>query len=291
LAILGGLLVLLILAYSDMLLVISRIWKNSGLYSHGWIVPLCAIGLLVLRWKPIGAVPAYERWIGVGLLMSGLSFRLAAAYWSINFFDRVSFMPAIFGVFIMVGGLNVLRWAGPALGFLVFMFPLPYQLENMILLRLQTLAAACSTFLLQTLGIPALRDLRVINISGIPLAVADACSGLRMGTIFFALAVAMVFVIERPWWDKFIILLSAIPIALVVNIIRITMTGVAYYWTGGQNDLIRVMAHDGAGWLMMPLALGFLWLELQLLERITIPVDTRQFRSMGAPRSTPLPAH
>jgi exosortase/archaeosortase family protein len=75
--------------------------------------------------------------------------------------------------------------------------------------------------------VAALRDVRTISISGIPLYVADACSGLRMVTIFCALAVAMVFLIERPWWDKLIILLSAIPIALIVNIVRITLTGLA----------------------------------------------------------------
>ncbi|MEX2317718.1 MAG: exosortase/archaeosortase family protein [Pirellulales bacterium] len=289
LAMLGGLVLLLLLAYWDMLLLTSRVWKSSGLYSHGWIVPLCALGLLWLRWEPLGAVPRSERWIGFGLLSFGLVSRLAAAYWGMHPIDRLSFIPAIFGVFIMVGGLNVVRWAGPALGFLVFMFPLPTRVENLVLLRLQTLAAYCSTFLLQTLGLPAFRESRIINISGIPLAVADACSGLRMVTIFCALAVAMVFLIERPWWDKFIILLSAVPIALVVNIIRITATGLAYYWTGGNSKLVELMAHEGAGWLMMPLALGILWLELQILERITIPVEIKQFRPMGQARAGAVP--
>ena len=53
-----------------------------------------------------------------------------------------------------------------------------------------------------------------------------------MLTIFGALAVAMVFLVERPWWDKFMILLSAVPIALIVNIIRITVHGLAVH--GGR---------------------------------------------------------
>jgi exosortase len=203
--------------------------------------------------------------------------------------DRLAFMPAIFGVFMMVGGFNIIRAVWPALGFLVFMFPLPTKLETSVLLKLQTLAAASSTIVLQTMGVPALRDLRVINISGIPLAVADACSGLRMVTIFCALAVAMVFLIERPWWDKFIILLSAIPIALVVNIIRISITGLIYYWGGGESELVRKLAHDWAGYFMMPVALGFLWLELQMLERITIPVDMGRLRPMNQVRGAAVP--
>ncbi len=284
LAILGGLLLLLVLAYADMLVITSRVWKSSGLYSHGWVIPLCAIGLLWLRWEPLGAASMKERWIGLGLLLLGLCARLAAAEYGMHPLDRLSFLPSIFGVFIMVGGLNVVRWAGPGLGFLIFMFPLPTKLENLVLLRLQTLAAMSSTFFLQTLGLPAFRDGRVINISGMPLAVADSCSGLRMLTIFVALAVGMVFLIERPWWDKFIILLSSVPIALICNIIRITLTGLAYYWTGGKSELVDKFAHDGAGWLMMPMALGLLWLELQILERLTIPLAMGQFRPVGQAR-------
>jgi exosortase/archaeosortase family protein len=115
--------------------------------------------------------------------------------------------------------------------------------------------------------------------------VAEGCSGLRMATIFAALAVAMVFVIERPWWDKFVILLSAIPIALIVNIVRITVTGLLYIVAGPKNLAVQKICHDYAGLvIMMPLAMALLWLELQVLERVTVPVDTVQLRPVGGLR-------
>lgn len=290
LLVLGGLVLLVVLAFWDTLTLTSRVWFDDDLYSHGWIVPLCAAGLLWLRWEPLGAVRPSERWMGVGLLVFGLVARLVAAYWGMNPVDRLAFLPAMFGVFMMVGGVNVIRSAWPAIGFLIFMFPLPTKLETSVLLRLQTLAAASSTFVLQTLGVAAIRDMRRINISGIELAVADACSGLRMVTIFCALAVAMVFLIDRPWWDKFIILLSAIPIALMVNIIRITAIGVGYLWVGEDNRFVHALVHDWAGLLMMVLALGIMWLELQILERLTIPVETGQLRPVGSARGVVVPA-
>jgi exosortase len=266
----------------------SAAW-NEGLYSHGWIVPVFALGLMWMRWEPIGAVPTRERWMGLGLLALGLSLRLVAAEWGMNPVDRISFIPAIFGVFMLVGGMNILRWAGPALGFLVFMFPLPTKLEQLVLFRLQTVASIASTFVLQTLGVPAFRQGNVINVSGMDLFIADACSGLRMVTIFCALAVAMVFLIERPWWDKFIILLSAIPIALIVNIVRISVTGLLYMWVGQDNKFVQHLAHDWAGYFMMPLALGILWLELQILERLTIPIEVAQLKPVGAARAAAVP--
>jgi exosortase len=289
LMILAGMVALLVVAYWDMFVLTSAAW-SEGLYSHGWIVPLGAVGLLWMRWQPVGSVPAIERWIGLALLISGLSLRLAAAKWGVHPLDRISFLPSIFGAFMIVGGVQVIRWAWPALFCLVFMFPLPTVFERMILGNLQTLASICSTFVLQTMGVAAFREGNLIRVPNAELNIADACSGLRMATIFGAMAVAMVFLVERPWWDKFVILLSAIPIALAVNIIRITVTGLLYMFVGSQNHFAQKLGHDWAGYFMMPLALGFLWLELQILERVTVPVDSLQLRPVGAGRGVPVPA-
>jgi exosortase len=291
LVMLAGLIALLVIAYFDMFSLTSAAW-TEGLYSHGWIVPLGALLLLWLRWEPIGTVPAAERWGGLGLLALGLLMRLGAAYVGSNPIDRLSFLPSIFGVFMLVGGMNAIRWAWPGLAFLIFMFPLPTILENTILLKLQTLAAMCSTIVLQTLGVSAFREVNIIRIAGldIPLTVADQCSGLRMVTIFVALSLLMVFLIDRPWWDKFIILLSSVPIALVVNIVRITVTSLMYLWWP-DSDFVKHLSHDWAGWFMMPLALGLLWLELQILERLTIPVETARLKPIGAARGMAVPLH
>lgn len=287
LMILAGLVALLVVVYWDMFLLTSAAWSDA-LYSHGWIVPVFAVGLLWTRWEPFGAVPAIDRWLGLLLMTGGLLFRLVGTWFSSNPIDRLSFLPTIFGAFMLVGGMHLIRRAWPALGFLIFMFPLPSILERAVLGRLQTFASICSTFVLQTLGIGASRQGNLINISGMELFVADACSGLRMLTIFCALAVAMVFLIERPWWDKFIILLSAVPIALIVNITRIALTGVLYWWLGQENEIVKKLAHDWAGYFMMPLALAMLWFELQLLERLTIPIDSPQLRPIGG-RGAPIP--
>jgi exosortase len=281
LLILGGLLVLVVIAYLDMLSLTRAAWRD-GLYSHGWIVPLFALALLWMRWQPFGPVPAMERWIGVLLVGIGLSVRLWAAEYGHNPVDQLSFLPTIFGVFMMVGGFHVIRWAWPALGFLIFMFPLPNILERPVLGGLQKFASICSTFVLQTIGMAAFRQGNLISIPGTdPLNIAEACSGLRMGTIFLAMSVFMIFIVERPWWDKFVIVLSSLPIALLVNIIRITVIGLLYWMLGPENHIAKKLGHDWAGLFMMPLALGFLWLELQILERLTIPVESAQLRPVG----------
>jgi exosortase len=286
LTILAGLVVLLVLAYADMFMLTSAAW-NDDLYSHGWIVPLFALGLLWMRWEPFQPVPIRERYLGLLILAIGLSARLLAAEYTIMPIDRLSFIPSIFGAFMLVGGMHAIRWAWPGLIFLVFMFPLPTALEVNVLNRLQRLATISSTFVLQTLGVAAFRVGNLITIPGMgtPLNVAEACAGLRMATIFGALAVGMVFVVERPWWDKLVILISALPIAIIVNIVRITVTALLYMWVGQDNYAVQKICHNYAGLvIMMPLALVLLWLELQILERLTIPVDTVQLRPVGGMR-------
>ena len=331
-----GLTILLTAAYWNMLTYTSSFW-NSGLYSHGWIVPVFAailfwmrsdekfdldnskvqlslgaaggvILLIVLmsleiiptfpylpmamvlvllgifffnlRGAQIYSVPTYERWLGIGLLTFSLVIRLGASYIDMNPLDRLSYIGALIGVCQIVGGTKMLRWAGPPLGFLVFMFPLPSKIENLVLLNLQKVAAIASTWTLQLLGVPALRDGSRIMIDQLPLEVADACSGLRMGTIFGAMAVAMAMIISRPWWDRVTVLLSALPIALATNIIRITATALLYM-VFPENETIRHLVHDWAGFVMMPIALGFLWLELQLLTRITVPIESDDYAAFG----------
>ena len=280
---LGGLTILLTFAYGNMLALTSSVWDDP-LYSFCWIVPIFALFLLWTRRQPFRPVPMVERWVGFGILIAALSVRLVAAYYDMAPLDRLSFLASLFGVFLMVGGRHLMEWSWPALGILIFMFPLPSILEHSLLWNLQKVATIGSTFALQTLGLSAFRLGNVINIAGLdqPLFVADACSGLRMLTVFCFFAVAMVFLIERPWWDKFIILLSAIPIALAVNIIRITTTGMLYMWFGQDNEFVQKLGHDWAGYFMMPLALGFLWLELQILNHLTIPVEATQLRPVGA---------
>ncbi|QEG33756.1 exosortase/archaeosortase family protein [Bythopirellula goksoeyrii] len=276
----GVLVLLLTLGYFNMLEFTAHSWSD-GLYSHGYIIPVFAAGLFWFRRKRLTAVPSIERWIGVAIVLGCLLVRLYASYLDMNPLDRLSYIGALLGVCLIVGGYDMLKWAGPPVAFLVFMFPLPSKLENTVLLKLQTLAAMWSTWTLQLLGIPALREGSHIIIEKLPLEVADACSGLRMGTIFGAMSVALAMVIDRPWWDRLTILVFAIPVALATNVIRITLTALLYL-AFPDNDAIHHYIHNWAGLAMMPIALGFLWIELTLLSKLTVPIESDDYASFGA---------
>ncbi len=243
---------------------------NSPMYNHGYLIPLFAVFLLFQRREPFVEVSQRDRWWGVGLIVLATVMRVLGAVLVQFSLDRLSLVVCLLGVFVLVGGLRALRWAGPAIGFLVFMFPLPGFLVDNIMRPLQTLATKSSVYALQTLGVDAYREGNRIILEHTPMNVVDQCSGLRMLTIFIALAVAIVMLSShRPWWERIAILLSSIPIALLVNCIRITLTGLLYNLELDEK-IVNQIFHDFAGLIMMPLALGFLFFEMQILSRLVI---------------------
>src|SRR5262249_3083025 len=155
------------------------------------------------------------------LLLIGVLMRFASAYMYFEWLDAVSLLPTLAGICVLLGGRAALGWAWPAIGFLLFMVPLPYRMETALRLPLQRLATIARRYVLQTLGLPALAEGNVILLGNGRIGVAQACSGLSMMLIFFALSTALVVVVHRPRLDKAIIVLSSLPIALLVNVIRI----------------------------------------------------------------------
>jgi exosortase/archaeosortase family protein len=112
-----------------------------------------------------------------------------------------------------------------------------------------------------------------------PLGVAEACSGIRMLTTFFALAVGLALVVKRPIWQKCIIVLSAPMVAILANVLRITATALAYEF--GNEKLADMIFHDLAGWLMMPAGLLMLWFEIFLLSKL-FQIDEEDGLALGS---------
>ena len=245
-------------------------WWNEPQYSHGFLVPIFALVVLWSRRRMLERVTWQPAWVGLPLLLVGVGVRGLAAQADIEPLDALALLPTVFGAVLLVGGWSVLAWSWPALAFLAFMMPLPFSIEVALALPLRRFATVVSTYALQTLGCPALAEGNIIIIDDIPLFVEEACSGLGMLMTFFALSTALAMLVTAPLLDRALLILAAVPIAIFANVLRITATGLAYYAVGKDSPLAHMIYHDLAGWLMMPLALGLLWLELKLLSHLLV---------------------
>lgn len=256
-------------AFASTLADLVHVWRSNDQYSHGFLVPGFALVLLWLRRHRLnGAALRPGLVIGSLLLALGLGLRLFGAYWYYLWLDNIALVPCVAGLCWLLGGWSAWCWAWPAILYLTFMVPLPYRLSTALSAPLQSLATTIGTFLMQTIGLPALAEGNVIVLNEARLNVVEACSGLRMLMVFVALSTAMALLARRPLLDKFILLVSAIPIAVVSNILRITATGVLHETL--DSETANVFFHDLGGWLMMPLGMLFLALEVKILSHLLL---------------------
>jgi exosortase len=260
---------MLLWAFAPTLAELAHRWSADPQYSHGYLVPAFALVLLWLRRERCAAVKADGgSWWGLVLLAGGTALRFFGDYLYLDWLDAASLMPCLFGFAILLGGKAALLWAWPAIAFLAFMIPLPFRLEIALAHPLQRVATIASTYALQTIGLPALSEGNTILINETRIGVVEACSGLSMLVIFFALSTAFGILAPRPLWQRLLLVLSAVPIALIANITRITVTGLMHETVG--HKAADLVFHDLAGWLMMPFALMLLWLELKVLGRLIL---------------------
>jgi exosortase len=269
---LGAATLVLGLAYAPNFRDLYSIWDADPNYSHGKLVIPIALVILWRRLSDTSAEPpstaAPAPWWGWVFLTAILMLRALAYEQNLQWSENATLLPAIACITWIFGGWPLLRRIWPAIIFLVFLFPLVPSINDLIALPLQRIAATGSCFLLQLSGLWAIQEGNVINLTTphgpIPLDVALACNGLRMLMTMAATITATIILIPLPTWKRITLLVSTVPIAMLSNIIRIVATGWCYYEITGPTA--KQWAHDVSGFLMMPLALILVGLELRLLS-------------------------
>ncbi|MCA9213411.1 MAG: exosortase/archaeosortase family protein [Planctomycetales bacterium] len=259
-------------AYWPTLVSLVQIWDREPDYSHGFLViPLAGCFLWLNRERR----PGFRlHWIGLLVIALSIGLRTVGIRFAIDSVDGYSILAWAAGVALLLGGGPMLRWAAPAIMFLFFMVPLPFRIEILLSQQLQSVATQISCFVLQLLGQPAFAENTTILLGDQQLKVEQACSGMRIFFGTFALAFAYIIFVRRELWEIVILLLSAAPIALIVNSLRIVATGLLYQNYSGE--MARKFSHDISGWVMIPLAaalFGLLTLYLNRLVRETSPLE------------------
>lgn len=257
--------------YVDVFADLAHRWAREADYSHGFLVVPFAVYLLWHRRNFAQSDNVSGRWLGVVLLLASAALRIAAAYYAYPLADAFSLLPCLAGISLLIGGWGMLRWTWPAVAFLIFMIPLPGIIAERMSGPLQRVATICSTYLLQTSGVPAVSIGNVIHLSSPPpIEVVDACSGLRMLVCFLAITFGAAFVTDWGILERLVIVLSGIPIAVASNVLRIASTGLVQEHLGA--DTADQLFHDFAGWMMMPIACAMVAAELWVLQRAFPPL-------------------
>jgi len=268
----GGLLALAVFwALRPILLGLADRWETDPRYSHGFLVPLFSLGLLWARRDRLSGLALSPSNWGLAVLAVGAGVQLLGGYFLMGPVAAFALLPYLAGIALLLGGFPLLKWSWISIVFLFFMIPPPWRLESAMDSALQSLATQASTFVLQCLGMMAVSQGNVIQLTETRLGVAEACSGLSMLITLIALATAVAIMIERPWSDRVVLVLSSIPVALVANVARIVLTAVLQETMGGEETI--EFHHDLAGWVMIPFALLLYWIEIQILSKLAPEED------------------
>ena len=238
-------------------------WSGDPSWSHGFLIPLLSLYFVHQRRTQILRTPARPSAVGCVALVFWIGvyvFNLVspAGYAYLRSFAMVM---ALGSTVWFLGGWSILRHTWLPVVYLLFAMPLPDRTVVGLTLPLRFGAAQVSAALLDLWpGVEAVARGAVIDIVyrgralEPALDVADACSGMRLLMAFVALGVAMAYVHPRPGWHRVVLLASTVPIAILCNLVRVTVTGFVYVLIDPRYT--QGTAHDLLGLAMLPLALG-----------------------------------
>ena len=247
-------------------------WVNVPDYSHGFFVAPVSLLFLWMRRATFPRASIRPSIAGEALLLLACALRIAAGWLYLRPLDGWTIPLWIAGSVWLLCGRRCLLWSLPAIVFLWFMVPIPFSMEQFLSIPLQRLATKFSTVTLVMLGQPAIAEGNTIWIGDYPLLIAEICSGLRIFVGIFALAFAFVLFSRWSWWQKGLVLVAALPIAVIANTARVVVTGLLYQLV--SSDASRLFSHDLCGIAMIPFAAALFWLFLIYLDRLFPQVES-----------------
>ncbi|HED53414.1 MAG TPA: exosortase/archaeosortase family protein, partial [Phycisphaerales bacterium] len=235
-------------------------WRFLEDWGHAFFVPVIAGYLVWQRREQILAARPMVFWPGIIPVLTGI---LGYYTLSIGPIIGVHMGQGLFVVLTLWGGCllllgpEVTRWLMLPIAYLLFMITVSEAIMLQITWPLQLLASEGAYVLLglvgMVFGFSVSVDGNILNVvssDGVmhALNVAEACSGMRMVVAFIALAAAIALLASREWWQRLALLMLSVPVALLMNIIRVAVLGLA---TLGNSDLAQGQAHTLIGTLLL----------------------------------------
>jgi exosortase len=239
-------------------------WITSPDASYGIILAAVAATLVWQRRRAL--VPSSDSpsssTAGLLLLGSGLILYIAGLFAADLFTTRASSVFVLGGLIWFLAGRAAARTMAAPLAFLLLAIPLPELVVNAVTLPLQLMASRVAEGTLASAGVPVFRDGNVLQLPSVTLQVAEACSGLRSAVSLASVAILLAWRSSGPIAPRALLVASTLPIAVVVNGLRVAATGAAceVWGLAASQD----PWHTATGWITFVVAL-LLLLGVRLL--------------------------
>jgi exosortase len=239
-------------------------WSHDENYSHGFLIPLITGYLIWAKRGQLRQLPIKPSVWGLAVLLGGLSLYLGGTIGAEWFLKRSSLIIVLGGLILYLYGVAFFKALLFPVAFLIFMVPLPAIVYNVIAFQLQLFVSKVSAGLIALVGIPVHLNGNIIEVATGPLAVEEACSGMRSIMALLALSALFGYILYRSKLKQGILVASALPIAVATNIIRVTTTAIGANYFGRQ--VAEGIIHESFGGLVFIIAFVFLFLLNKILN-------------------------
>jgi len=218
--------------YSSTLFHLVGQWYHDPDFSHGFFVPLFSAYVVWLKRGRLARIPMRPSWSGLPLLVLGLGVFALGQLGAELFLARSSMLLVLAGLIVLFLGWTYFRALLFPLAFLILMVPIPAIIFNQITFPLQLLDSYLAAMVLPWFGVPVYRAGNVINLPGIQLNVAEACSGIRSLLSLTTMSIIYGYFMDRRTAVRILLFVASIPIAVAANSLRIIGTGLlVQYWS------------------------------------------------------------
>lgn len=259
--------------------------KSPSDWGHAYLIPLISCYLLWQHREALGRARVRPNWLGLVVLAVGILSHFAfIVVFPNHMFQGIALVLSIMGVTLLMLGTEVMRHAFLPIAYLGFGITLSQKLMIMITFKLQAVASWGAWVLLSVvsplMGFDVQRNgnvLFVTDSAGVtnPLNVAEQCSGMRMVVAFVALGTAVALIACRKWWRRIVVVLSAIPVAIFLNVVRVAVLGIVTLF---DPKLAQGAAHTLIGTILLIPGLGLFLLIVWILNRIVVDTGSTEGR-------------
>jgi exosortase len=253
--------------YAPILAQLAVQWWEDPNYIHGFFVPVFSLLLLWEDRARLTALPLKPSWSGLIILLFALLALTLGALVPGFFLPRISLLLLISGMVVFLAGWEYLLAVSFPLAFLILMVP-SSTIASRITFPLQILASKTAGFLLTLAGVSVVREGNILLLSSGRLEVAKACSGIQSLFSLFTLAIIYSYLVETKIGMRILLALAAVPISILANALRISVTGLVLQHWGIERA--QGTFHILSGWLIFMSSLATLFLFHRLL-RILYP--------------------
>jgi len=215
--------------YAPIIAGMAAEWSEFPSLSHGFAVPLLSAYLLWIRRHLLAEAPVEGSLWGLPLIVLAVAMLVIGSLGGEPFVARVSLPLALFGTVLFLMGKSITRHAWVAIA---FMIPLPYLTLRALTYKSRVFDAGVTATIAGWLGVPVLREGVMLTLPNMRLEVADDCSSVPAIAALLALGAAYAQMQPRPTWVRVVLTLSAAPLGLLSNIVRLILTTAGAYYLG-----------------------------------------------------------